>query len=63
MKDREKPRMPRPDHGQLELPVEPKPRRVLDLESLARLHRDFAARAADRSRAARTRHRTWRRRS
>ena len=35
--------------------VMPKPRRVLDLESMARLHRDFAARKADRRRAQRGR--------
>ena len=42
MKHREKYRASKPPDAKLELPVEPKPRRVLDLESLARMHRDFA---------------------
>jgi hypothetical protein len=41
MKHREKYRASKPPDAQLEL-LEQKPRRVLDLESLARMHRDFA---------------------
>ena len=42
MKNREKPSAVKPDLEQLELPVESPPRRILDLESLARLYRDFS---------------------
>jgi hypothetical protein len=39
VKRRKKLAAPKPDLGQLELPVESSPRRILDLESLARLYR------------------------